>query len=98
MISETETFSDASSTSVESNFDASDNYEQEIEEFASLSVAADESGNKHGDDYGAVLPYVDEPIADEEWVKIYEKEQERENTLNEVFKERLDGRDPISHW
>ena len=37
-------------------------------------MAPDKSVKKHGDDYGAVLPYVDEPIADEEWVKIYEKE------------------------
>lgn len=38
-------------------------------------------------------PYADEPLADEEWLKNYRKEQEEKRQLEEDLKTRLENRE-----
>ena len=41
-------------------------------------------------------PYADEPIADEEWLKRYRKEQEEKRRLEEDLTKRLENRVRVS--
>ena len=43
-------------------------------------------------------PYADEPIADEEWLKKYRKEQEEKRQLEEDLTKRLENRVRVSGW
>ena len=42
--------------------------------------------------------YADEPIADEEWIKRYRKEQEEKRRLEEDLTKRLENRVRVSGW
>ena len=43
-------------------------------------------------------PYADEPIADEEWLKRYRKEQEEKRRLEEDLTKHLENRERVSGW
>lgn len=43
-------------------------------------------------------PYAEEPLADEEWLQNYGKEQEEKEDLEEELKLRLDKFGPGSDW
>ena len=43
-------------------------------------------------------PCANEPIADEEWLKIYRKEQEEKRRLEEDLTKRLENRVRVSEW
>ena len=45
-----------------------------------------------------LLPYQDEPEADQEWIARYEQELAEELARNMELEERLDGRREISSW
>ena len=42
--------------------------------------------------------YADEPIADEDWMKAYEKEQEKNAKLVRMLEERLNGTTRVDVW
>ena len=44
------------------------------------------------------VPYADDPVADEEWTKQYEKEIEEEKQLQQQHQDRLEKRVAISEW
>lgn len=83
--------SDDSSTSENSDVSQIYDYEQEIEEEDSPS------DNTRGEN-SAVVPYDEEPIADEAWVQNYKKKQELEGIRVDALQERLDGKVPITLW
>ena len=62
----------------ESDFNEVDDYHVKVEEYESpTEVSHDEKGFCDEADVGAwVVPYEEEPIADEEWVKRYEMDKE----------------------
>ena len=43
-------------------------------------------------------PYADEPLADEEWPRVYRKEQEEKGRLEEELKKRLENRVRVGDW
>ena len=49
------------------------------------------------EDDDTLEPYADEPIADEEWLKRYRKEQEEKRRLEEDLTKRLENRVRVSH-
>ena len=56
-----------------------------------------ETSNTREDD-DTLEPYTDEPIADEEWLKRYRKEQEEKRRLEEDLMKRLENRVRVSGW
>ena len=50
------------------------------------------------EDDDTLEPYADEPIADEEWLKRYRKEQEGKRRLEEDLTKRLENRVRVSEW
>ena len=76
-MSTSEQYSDGTCSSVESEHDYKEDYELEVEQFDvgsnSASKEASEQSSKDSTFAAAavVLPYSDEPIADEEWVEKY---------------------------
>ena len=44
------------------------------------------------------LAYAFEPMADEEWLKLYEKELEEDKKLQQMLKRRLNGKSPVDSW
>ena len=71
------------------------------DEFESVEVEAidgvHETSNTCEDD-DTLEPYADEPIADEEWLKRYRKEQEEKRRLEENLTKRLENRVRVSEW
>ena len=43
-------------------------------------------------------PYAEEPLADEEWLQNYRKEQEGKEDLEVKLKLRIDNAVPVSDW
>ena len=78
----------------------------EVEEYESAEspteVSHDENVEKgfcaEADVGAGVVPYGEEPIADEEWVKKYETNKETEKKRSAELQERLDGQIPINNW
>ena len=75
--------------------------ESSQDEFESVKVQAidgvHETSNTCEDD-DTLKPYVDEPIADKEWLKRYRKEQEEKRRLEEDLMKRLENRVRVSGW
>ena len=44
------------------------------------------------------MAYADEPLADEEWLQQYEKEEEETNKLEKELRVRLDGKVQLETW
>lgn len=47
---------------------------------------------------GVVGPYMDEPLADEEWIQNYNQDRREEGDRLERFGRRLDGTEPLDSW
>ena len=45
-----------------------------------------------------VRPYMDEPLADEEWLEVYYQERREEGERLERLGRRLDGTEPVGSW
>ena len=44
------------------------------------------------------MPYDEEPIADEEWVKKYHQKEEKKSTLRQALQDWLDNKIPMEDW
>ena len=44
------------------------------------------------------IAYADEPLADEEWLKKYEEEDDETNKLEQELRERLEGSFQVDSW
>ena len=79
----------------------SDTESEQTAEESSVEVEAidgvHETSNTCEDD-DTLEPYADEPIADEEWLKRYRKEQEEKRRLEEDLTKRLENRVRVSGW
>ena len=105
-MSASESYSDDSSISYDSDLDTSEEYELEVEEYDSPSekesqeeipTQAQADCNDQNSAGAVVVPYEEEPIADD-WVERYEAEKETARIHFEELQERLDGTIPTSQW
>ena len=106
-MSASESYSDDSSISYDSDLDTSEEYELEVEEYDSPSekesqeeipTQAQADCNDQNSAGAVVVPYEEEPIADDDWVERYEAEKETARIHFEELQERLDGTIPTSQW
>ena len=82
--------SEGSESSFELDFDIEvedDGDEDEHESQASRCESSDE-----------IMAYADEPLADEDWLKKYEAENEENKRLEEELQKRLDGTVQVKSW
>ena len=82
--------SEDSGASVEDDFDfevEDDDDEDERDLYAS-----------HRESTEDMMAYADEPLADEEWVKKYEAENEENKRLEQELQARLDGAVQVETW
>ena len=82
--------SETSESSFELDFDIEvedDGNEDEHE----LQASRCESSDK-------IMAYADEPLADEDWLKKYEAENEENKRLEEELRKRLDGTVQVKSW
>ena len=87
--------------SMAENLSDTESEQSSQDEFESVEVEAidgvHETSNTCEDDE-TLEPYADEPIADEEWLKRYRKEQEEKRRLEENLTKRLENRVRVSGW
>lgn len=69
-------------------------YETNYETFENENATG---GNESGDE-GAVGPYADEPLADQEWLEEYRKKREEKEQRLSKLRDRLDGTVGVSSW
>jgi len=82
--------SEGSESSFELDFDIEvedDGDEDKSESQASRCESSDE-----------IMAYADEPLADEDWLKKYEEENEENKRLEEELQKRLDGTVQVESW
>ena len=72
------------------------NYQMEDEEVD--EVASNQGQGQFTEEFIDVEAYADEPLADEEWLAIYEAEKKEEEELESKLKGRLDGTEEASKW
>ena len=100
-MSASESYSDDCFSSAESDFNEVEEYEIEVEEFELQTEIndAEKSSSSEADVVGTVVvPYDEEPIADEEWVENYEREKENQAKPYTELQERLDGQISTINW
>jgi hypothetical protein len=82
-------------------------YKLEVEEYDSpsekesqeeISTQAQAHCNDQNSAGAVVVPYQEEPIADDDWVERYEAEKETVRIHFEELQECLDGMIPTSQW
>ena len=82
--------SDTSSRSDDSQNDSDCSYTEEyVGAAAGVSVYGDAR---------IVVPYSDEPLADEAWLEEYRREKEEEQREEDKLKKRLDGSTKLKSW
>jgi len=68
-----------------------EDYELEVEGSPNLSyVASDEEGTQEA--------YADDPLADEEWLVLYERDRKEEEALEKTLQNRLNGTENVRNW
>ena len=73
--------------------------ESSQDEFDNIEVEATEtSGGIRAYEDDSLEPYADEPLADEEWLRVYRKEQQEKRRLEEELKKRLENRVRVCDW
>ena len=98
----TSLYYEESSSSDKSEFDEVSDFEEEREEFDSLSEGTSASEPMPSEDVVSALsgftPYDDEPIADEEWLRMYQEKKEKESNRVKALQDRLDEEIPVTDW
>ena len=92
----TEVSSDSSSDSDASERNSAANYELELEDSSLHSTSSDQEFD--GLDEEELEAYASEPLADDEWLKLYEKERKEKEELEKKLKDRFDGTKEVSTW
>ena len=77
-------------------------YSSETEDFQveleATSCSVDESASTGTETQNYMEPFAEEPLAEEEWLQNYGKEQEEKEDLKEELKLRSDNFFPVSDW
>ena len=82
--------SDSSSQSSSDCEDCSSDFDMEVEESGGERESQVSREEIHA--------YADEPLADEEWLKNYEREGEENKKLEQALQARLDGTEQVGSW
>ena len=82
--------SEFSESSFELDFDIEVEYDSDEDEHGSQASQCESSDE--------IMAYADEPLADEEWLKKYEAENEENKRLEEELQKRLDGTVQVKSW
>lgn len=77
--------------------------ESSQDEFNTIEVEATEGeasglGHVRALEDDSLESYVDNPLADEEWLRVYRKEQQEKRQLEEELKKRLENRVRVADW
>jgi len=68
-----------------------EDYELEVEGSPNSSyVASNEEGMQEA--------YADDPLADEEWLALYERDRKEEEALEKTLQNRLNGTENVRNW
>lgn len=90
--------------SIESDGDSSCDWESSeasSEQYFDLEVADGEGSDHEADvrsESSGEIAYADEPLADEEWLKRYEKEKKENERLEKELWDRLSGTVQVETW
>ena len=97
-MSSCEEFSDSSTEEyISDDSECLDFQEIETEERVNQELLSESStADKESD--SELQAYMDEPLADEEWLKNYRQQQEEKNRQEEVLKKRLAGETRTGDW
>jgi len=71
-----------------------EDYELEVEGSPNSGFIADIASDEEGN----LEAYADDPLADEEWLKLYEKERKEEEALVKTLRKRLNGTENVRDW
>lgn len=85
-------------SSIEESDADSDNSlsQEEVNEIEDEGMNFEEANSHASDDY--LEPLVDEPLADEEWLHNYQKEQTKKLKFQDELKRRLENSVQVSNW
>jgi len=82
------------SSSSDSEVSETEDYELEVEGSPNSGFIADIASDEEGN----LEAYADDPLADEEWLKLYEKERKEEEALEKTLQKRLNGTENVRDW
>ena len=68
-----------------------EDYKLEVEGSPNSSFAASDEEDTH-------KAYADDPLADEEWLELYEQERKEEEALEKTLQNRLNGTEEVRDW
>ena len=81
---------------------SSDSEDSEVNFIADYVLEVEGSPNssdQDGEDLDKELEaYADEPLADDDWLAIYEEERKADEELEKQLQERLNGTEEVSKW
>ena len=79
------------SSSSDSEVSETEDYELEVEGSPNSSyIASDEEGTQEA--------YADDPLADEEWLELYERDRKEEEALEKTLQKRRNGTEKVRDW
>ena len=79
------------SSSSDTEVSEMEDYELEVEGSPNSSFAASDEEDTH-------KAYADDPLADEEWLELYEQERKEEEALEKTLQKRLNGTEEVRDW
>ena len=79
------------SSSSDSEVSETEDYELEVE-------GSPNSSYKASDEEGTQEAYADDPLADEEWLELYERDRKEEEALEKTLQKRLNGTEKVRDW
>ena len=79
------------SSSSDSEVSETEDYELEVKGSPNSSyIASDEEGTQEA--------YADDPLADEEWLELYERDRKEEEALEKTLQKRRNGTEKVRDW
>ena len=82
-----------------SSSDSEDSEVNFITDYVLEVEGSSNSSDQDGEDLDNELEaYADEPLADDEWLAIYEDERKADEELEKRLQNRLDGTEEVSKW
>ena len=81
----------SSTSSSDSEVSEMEDYDLEVEGSPNSSAAVSEKE-------GTQEAYANNPLADEEWLELYERERKEEEALEKMLQKRLNGTEKVQDW
>ena len=82
-----------------SSSDSEDSEENFIADYMLEVEGSPKSSDQDGEDFDKELEAnADEPLADDDWLAIYEEERKTDEELEKQLQDRLNGKEEVSKW